>query len=166
MRRLTFTLFLMLATAGVLAAAGAAKEGHVEVAAPFGDVRSGGVWYANIVLNYEPKVLAGVKPPTLTIRNVETGKTLGFAASGAEGRYTARVVFPEAGSWTYAVVDPVSGREYGFDPVDVAPAVAAEPSRPASAGDGFPLWPLLGAMGLLTALGIALIVRRERLATP
>ena len=87
--------------------------------------------------------------------------------------YTATVVFPEEGTYTYTVVEHVTGRTYEYDPVVIEAPVPAptaggsagpQPVAAATSDDGFPLWPVLGgSFGLaLVAAGLTVFLRRHR----
>jgi signal transduction histidine kinase len=65
------------------------------------DVRAGDVWNARISVSAPRKA-----PPLLTVQNTATGTLMSTEAAptGAPGLYRARVLFPEAGDYTYSVV--------------------------------------------------------------
>lgn len=78
------------------------------------------------------------------------------------GVYRARVVFPDAGRWRYAV-----DTGWGLPPERFAPVDIAESAPPtASSSSDLPRWPLAIGAGLLTALAVAgtgpLLRRRPR----
>ncbi len=165
MKRLLVMLAVVAVWTGVLSTAALAKEGHVEMSAFPGGIGPGEPWDATIVLLADPGSLAAVSPPTATIRNVASGEERAFQSTPAEGRegtYDVRVVFPSAGTWAYAVTDPVTGGVFQFDPVTIAEPVTPAPSSPPPAqavplpdgsSDSFPLWPVLGGV-----LGFAIAV--------
>jgi signal transduction histidine kinase len=64
-------------------------------------VRAGDVWNARISVSAPRKA-----PPLLTVQNTATGTLMSTEAAptGAPGLYRARVLFPEAGDYTYSVV--------------------------------------------------------------
>jgi hypothetical protein len=92
-------------------------------------------------------------PTAVTITQRGTGRTLTFPGrrAGAVGHYTARVVFPAAGQWTYAA--EVNGWAMeNTGPFAVAPN--KKPDRLIAAV------PPLGAV--LLVLGTGLFLRRRR----
>ena len=92
--------------------------------------KAGVPWVVQLtVLQHGQTPLAGVKP-TVTIRKLAavrstTGNTV-FAArpTGRTGVYRARVVFPSAGTWRFAVYDGFTqyggARTHTFAPVKIA----------------------------------------------
>ena len=90
--------------------------------------------------------------------------------AGRPGVYTARVVFPRAGVWSYAVDDGFTAR-HAFGDVRVASAAAA--GGAAEAGDDGDPWPwspgalaAAAAAGLLTAFGVGRARRRRPAVGP
>ncbi len=174
MRRLTTGLLLLL-VAGALTGTAAAKEGGVELGSTPAGLGPGDPWNLDIQIFKDPAAIANVEPPVVTIRN-SAGEETQFPAEPVEtahGRYTATVVFPEAGTWRYEVYESGSGRTYEYDPVVIeapAPAPAGggsvdpQPVAAATSDDGFPLWPVLGgSFGLaLVAAGLTVFLRRHR----
>ena len=131
MRRLMTGLLLML-VAAALAGPAAAKEATVELGSTPAGLGPGDPWNLGIQVFADPGALANADPPVVTIRN-SAGEETRFPAEplGTEpGTYTATVVFPEAGTWTYEVYESAIGRTYEYDPVVIeAPAVASDRRR-------------------------------------
>jgi hypothetical protein len=165
------TSLLLAVVAAALAVAGTAGAGGWATAGvnpPPDDIAAGAVWKANVrVLQHGRTPLNGVKP-TITIRNVETGKAQTFPAkpTGKSGVYAADVVFPSGGTRRYEIHDGFG--QYGgaqthtFAPVDVT----------GSAGDagGSLTWTIAGSTVLALALAALLVAglrprRRTALAT-
>jgi hypothetical protein len=174
MRTVT-VLVLALVTAAALATAALAKEGGVELGSTPAGIGPGEPWNPSLTLiDGTPEMLAQAKPG-IQITNLDTGRQIDYAAkaTGRDGAYTVRVVFPEPGTWAYSAYDGVTGRMYEYPPVTVtgpadAPTVkapAATAKSPSGADGGFPVWPLLGALTgfTLAAAGTAFALRRYRL---
>ena len=166
MKRVLVALALVIGALS-LAATAWAKEANLEVSGFPTGLGPGEPWDALIVVSEGP-VPAGA--PTVTIRNAATGEKQIYRSTsrGHEGMYDSRVVFPSAGTWTYEVTDPTSGRTYQYDPVTIAAPVAETPSTPPAkpapvpADPGsFPVWPVIGGVlgFVLVALVLALLSR-------
>ena len=125
-------LLLLVAISALVLVGTAAAGGWATVklsSAPKG-LSAGEPWIVDItVLQHGQTPLAGVKP-TVTIRKLAavrstTGNTV-FAArpTGRTGVYRARVVFPSAGTWRFAVYDGFTqyggARTHTFAPVKIA----------------------------------------------
>jgi hypothetical protein len=150
MRRLA----LVAAVAAALVAPSAATAGGMgafALSGPGKNLKAGDAWLAQLrVVACMGNPMDAV--PTVAITN-GTGQRLTFQGEkvAGKGRYSARVVFPSAGQWSYAVL--VSG--YTMDrqgPFVVRPA--KQPSRLLAA------LPPVGAVFLV--LGTGLILRRRR----
>jgi hypothetical protein len=166
------TTLLLALVAAALAVAGTASAGGWATAGvnqPPDDIAAGAVWKANVrVLQHGRTPLNGVKP-TITIRNVETGKTQTFRArpTGESGVYAADVVFPSGGTWRYEVHDGFGqyggARTHTFAPVEVA--------GPSGDTGGSLTWTIAGSTVLALALAALLLAglrpsrRRGALAT-
>lgn len=176
MRR-TVTLFLLaLVTAAALSTAALAKEGGVELSStPIGK-QPGEPWTTSLTLiDGTPEMIAQAKPG-IQVTNLDTGRQIDYPAKAAgkgDGVYTVRVVFPEAGTWVYSAYDGVTGRMYEYPAVEITGPAATAPGKapvatakaPSSAGDGFPLWPLVAGLTTfaLASAGAFVIVRRRQL---
>jgi signal transduction histidine kinase len=104
------------------------------------DIRAGDVWNARISVS-----AAGKVAPLLTVQNVRTGTLTSTEATpvGKLGIYRARVLFPEAGDYTYSV------------------QLADAPEEPAPGGPGSP-----AGLVLLTLLATLPIALRRRFPLP
>lgn len=172
MKRLVTILTLGLAALVLAAGTALAKQvgANLNPSIPAG-LGPGEPWTPDIFFVTEQHGLQTAGgPPALTIRAI-SGETTDFTATaGPEpGFYELRVVFPEAGTYTYWVTDPVTGQRYDFpevrigEPVAAAPVAQPEVPVPAAAdGDSFPVVPVAaGAAAVLALLGLAfLYVRR------
>jgi uncharacterized protein (DUF2141 family) len=151
MRRLA----LIAAAAAALAAPSAAFGGGMAAFAlhgPSAQIKAGEVWLAQLRVVSCMGTLTDVTP-SLTITN-SAGETVAFRGrrSGRAGIYTARVVFPSAGEWSYQVTAAGMPTE-AHGPFRVAPS--AKPSRLLAA------LPPVGAVLLVLGTGLALRRRRH-----
>jgi hypothetical protein len=100
--------FAALAGPAAAAAGGWATAG---VGPPPEDVRAGETWNAKMTIlqhgNPETPLMGVI--PTLTIRNGSTTKTFKGTMTDESGVSVAKVVFPSAGKWSYAVYDGFTG---------------------------------------------------------
>src|SRR5919106_1827967 len=168
MRR-TVTIFtLALLAAAALSTAALAKEGGVELSSVPTGINPGEPWTTDLVLVHgTPELLAQAKPG-IQITNLDTGQRIDYPAAPGkgEGVYVVDVVFPEAGTWAYSAYDGVTGRMYDFPAVEItgpaaAPTVktpAATAKAPSSAGDGFPVWPLVAGLSVFALAAAAAVV--------
>jgi hypothetical protein len=172
MRRVLLVFALVLLAAAALSAGAFAKEGGVELSSTPGGVGPGDPWTPSLTLIDDGGQLPANARPGIRITNLETGRTIDYAATptGDPAVYTVRVVFPTPGQWDYAAYDGVTDRLYEFPAATIlAPkgTLSATP-RPAAAADegSFPLWPLLGGVGGagLLALGGLVAIRSRKLA--
>jgi hypothetical protein len=155
MRRLIIGFACVVAvTAAASQAAGA--KGRVDLrSGPPASIRAGETWKAELVVHATARELAAADPPDILIHDDTDGWTK-FRATrvpGEPGAYTAAVVFPSGGTWTYHVHDPIAGGGYDFDPV----VVAAQ----GDSGGGLTLWLVVGAALAAAAAAIAVRVRRR-----
>jgi hypothetical protein len=187
-------LLIVALAVGALVQAGTASAGcwaTVGLAPPPTGIAPGDTWTARMtILQHSRTPLPDAKTarPTLTIRN-DSGATRTFVARPTTDLtvFQAAVVFPSAGSWSYEVFDGFTtwqgepaqcAQTHTFSAVAVggAPAGGGEPPARApapaepnvasaeSAGDGFPVWPVVGsALAALAAFALgAGLVRRRR----
>jgi hypothetical protein len=174
MRRTVTVFMLALVTAAALSTAALAKEGGVELSStPIGK-NPGEPWITSLrLIDGSPEMIAQAKPG-IQITSLDTGRQIDYPADATKGDgvYTVRVVFPEAGTWAYSAYDGVTGRMYEFPPVEITgPAAAPTEKTPAatakaprSAGNGFPLWPLVaGLSAFALASAAAVFIRRRQL---
>ena len=88
------------------------------------------------VLQHGVTPLEGVKP-TVIITSGDARKTFAATPTGKPGVYRAKVVFPTAGRWNYAVDDGfISERPHTFPAVQIGAATSAPAPAPATGGDG------------------------------
>lgn len=186
------SIIVVATVAAALAQAGVASAGcmaTVGLAPPPEGVQPGQTWTAEItVLQHGVNPLPDAKSarPTLTIVNAKSGERQTFVATPTEDPavFTAAVVFPSAGRWSYEVFDDFTSadgqavpcaRTHTFQAAAVGapaggggspapPQASPQPAVAASSGDGFPVWTVAGAaLGvLLAAAGSALLLRRRR----
>jgi YtkA-like len=179
---------VVLAALAIAAPASAGCWATVGVVPPPGNIGAGDVWVAEItVLQHgrNPLPDAANAVPTLTIVNADTGRQKTFRAKSTDptaGVYTADVVFPSNGSWSYQVYDgfnsangePVPcAAKHDFAALDIGggggstsassgPPPASPASSDSSSGS-FPAWPVGGGIAgaLAAALAVALLLRRR-----
>ena len=156
-----------LALAALALPAGAAAGGWATagVGPPPDDMGPGDTWNAKITIlqhgNPETPLMGVI--PTLTIQNGSTTKTFKGTMTDEEGVSVAKVVFPSAGKWSYAVYDGFT--EYGgatthtFAPVTIGAGAD---------GGGFPTMTVTAALAALVgvALVLFLLARRIRVRAP
>jgi hypothetical protein len=188
-------LLIVAIAAGALIQVGTASAGcwaTVGLAPPPDGIGPGDTWTARMtVLQHGRTPLPDAKTarPTLTIRNDATGGERTFVARPTKDPtvFTASVVFPSAGAWSYEVFDGFTtwqgepapcAQTHTFSAVAVggAPAGGGEPPAPApapadpivasaeSSGEGFPVWPVVAsALAALAAFALgAGVVRRRK----
>lgn len=145
------TLVLTLAGALALALAGTASAGGwatVGVAPLPND--GDATWTPTLTIKQHGKTpLEGINP-SITIRNLESGATATFTATptGTPGEYTAKVVFPSSGTWTFVVDDDFS-QVHTFAPFRIGGVPAAD-------GGSSLVWTLSGSAVLALALAALL----------
>ena len=174
MRRTVTVFILTLVTAAALSTAALAKEGGVELSsAPIGK-SPGEPWITSLsLIDGTPEMIAQAKPG-IQVTNLDTGRQIDYPAkplAKGKGVYTVRVVFPETGTWAYSAYDGVTGRMYEFPAVEITGPAAAPTVKtpaataPSSAGDGFPVWPLIAGLSAfaLASAAAAVIIRRRQL---
>jgi hypothetical protein len=160
-------LLIGLALAALAVPAGATAGGWATVGLgpPPDDMGPGGTWDAKMTIlqhgNPETPLMGVI--PTVTIRNGSTTRTFKGTMTDEEGVSIAKVVFPSAGTWSYAVYDGFT--EYGgatthrFAPVTIGAA---------GDGGGFPTMTVTTVLAALmgTALVLFLLARRIRVRAP
>jgi len=161
MRRLLLILALVALAAPASALAGGWATAGLS---PPDGVGAGDTWNADVkILQHGMTPLAGVIP-TVTIRNVATGKEKTFTAkpTGEVGVYRAEVVFPTAGKYSYKVYDGFTqyggAQTHSFGTFSVG----------AGGGVGLPFLAIIGISGLaLAAIALLyLLARRVRVRAP
>jgi len=155
MRRLIIALACIAVAIAAVPQVAAAK-GRVELRSfPPAGIGAGETWNADLFVHASAKEIAASDPPSILIHNDEAGWTeiLARPVLGEPGAYTAAVRFPDRGTWTYHVHDPIAGGGYEFEPI-----VVAAPSELT----GVPaLWAIL-ALAALSATAIVAGLRRRR----
>jgi hypothetical protein len=171
MRRLLIVFALVLVGAASLTAAAFAKEGGVSLSSTPGGIGPGDPWTPTMTLIDNQGQLPANPAPGIKITNLDTGKTIDFAATPTDDPavWNVRVVFPTPGQWDYAAYDGVTDRLYEYPATTVLAPKATLPDTPAPAttsSEGFPVWPLLGGIGgaALLTLAAALFIRNRRFA--
>jgi hypothetical protein len=169
MRRSLIMFSLVTIAATALAGPAAAKEGGIELASVPTGVDPGEPWGTTLrLVGGDDAMLAQAKPGVI-IQNVDTGQRVDFPArpSADPRAFYVRLVFPGGGWWTLEAYDGVTGRsqtigegQFYVDGPANLPVVGGSPT-----GDGFPVWPAVGAglTLLLAAAGAAFALRRQRL---
>lgn len=160
--------FLVLVSALVLAAivaapAGAGGWASVGLASMPVGVSSGEPWNAEItVLRHGVTPTDGAEP-SLTIRNAETGIAETFAAdpTGETGVYVARVVFPDAGRWSFEIDNGLTATGYGVSATTTYAPVTIEAGLDGGGGS-LPAVPL-GAIAAAVALAAVAVFGVRRL---
>jgi hypothetical protein len=166
-------LFVGVLLAGLVYAAPAAAGcwATVQLAPPPAGTKAGKAWNAEVMVlqhGRNPLPDASDARPRVTITNA-AGDSETFTAKPVDtskGTYSAKVVFPSAGSWNYAVFDDFTSaggepapcsqtHEYG--PVTIG---KGSPGVSTSGTGGLPIWPLAGAALLLVGAGV--YYRRRR----
>jgi hypothetical protein len=121
---------------------------------------AGEPWVVDVtILGHGRTPAEGMSPSVIISR---AGEQRRFdAVEVRPGVYRARVVFPDAGRWRYAVDSGWGLPPERFAPVDIAASAPA-----ASSSSDLPRWPLAIGAGLLAALTVAgtgpLLRRRPR----
>jgi len=111
---------VLAATAAAPQAATARPRVELRSMPPTG-LRAGETWTADLFVHGTADELAAAGPPTILIHNHAAGWTEIRATPkpGEPGAYSAAVVFPDPGTWTYHVHDPIAGGGFDFEPISV-----------------------------------------------
>ena len=167
-------LFVGVLLAGLVYAAPAAAGcwATVQLAPPPAGTKAGKAWNAEIMVlqhGRNPLPDASDARPRVTITNA-AGDRETFTAKPVDtskGTYSARVVFPSAGSWNYAVFDDFTSADgepvpcsqtHEYGPVRIGNGASGIST---SGTSGLPIWPLAGAALLLVAAGVYYSRRRR-----
>jgi hypothetical protein len=153
----------LIAVAALVLAAPAAAGGWATVGLgpPPGGMGPGDTWNAEMTILQHGNPLtplAGVTPKVIITNAKGVRKEFTATPTGKAGVYVAKVKFPSAGEWQYAVFDGFTqhggAKTHSFAPVQIGPA----------ADDGFspPLWPFAVAAALAAIAAALLLVRRLR----
>ena len=165
MRKLLMAAVAALAL-GSAAPAGAGGWATVGVA-PLPPDEAGTAWDVQVTVLRHGRTPTDGAAPAVIVRNADGGKTMRFPAkpTGKTGVYAARIEFPSAGTWSYAVNDGLAATGYGesrthtFAPVRLAAADGGSDSR---------TWAIAGSasLGLALAALLVFIARRRRRLEP
>jgi LPXTG-motif cell wall-anchored protein len=167
---------VLLAALAYAAPAAAGCWSTVQLAPPPDGTKAGEAWAAEIKVFQHgryPLPDAEDARPRVTITNA-AGDSETFTAKPTDpskGLYSAKVVFPSAGTWDYAVFDDFTSADGQPVPCarthDVGSATIAKGARGVSTSgtSGLPIWPLAGAALLLVAAGVYYRRRRGLRAT-
>ena len=161
MRALLIVVVAALAVASPAAAGGIATAG---LGPPDGGLGAGDTWNAEITIKQHGVTpVVGATPKVIITNAKGVRKEFTAKASDTAGLYVAKVKFPSAGEWRYAVWDGYT--EYGhpqmhtFAPVTIGPGTGGGFSRP--------LWPFaLLAAALAMAAVAAYALRLRPAAAP
>jgi len=165
--------YLVIVAALVLVAvaapsAGAGGWATVALASTPEGVSVGETWEAEITVLRHGVTPTDGAAPNLTIRNAEAGLSETFAAesTGETGVYVARVVFPDAGRWSFEIDNGLAATGYGESATTTYEQVTIDPGSSSDTGS-FPVLPfgVLAAAVVLAVAG-ALGVRHFRGLTP
>ena len=157
-----------LAALTVVAAPGALAGGWATVGVtllPADDIKAGEVWTPQVtVLRHGRTPTDGAKP-SITISSGGDSKTITLAPTGKTGVYSARVVFPRAGTWSYAIDNGLGGTGYGMSQTSTYQAI--EVGGGASSGFALPGgWATGAAAALMLAALAAWLVAGRRGPSP
>ena len=146
---------LALAAFALLAAPAALAGGWATVGVtllPPNDIQAGDTWTPQVtVLRHGQTPTDGAKP-SITISSGGDSKTIALAPTGKTGVYSAKVVFPRAGTWSYAIDNGLEATGYGMSQTSTYQAIVVG----GAVSSGFAL-PGGWATGATTALLLALL---------
>jgi hypothetical protein len=160
---------------GLVATGAVAKTGISLQSQPYG-LSAGEAWTPAFQYIHAdgPTDLPGRPHVRVRVLSLDSGATHSFPAHRiATGTWTARVVFPSAGRWSYSFLGfGVRVGRQSWDPVTITPrrhtaaAGSAHSARPHIRSESFPvLWTIIGvALSLL--VGGVLLARMRRTAQP
>lgn len=158
---------LVLVTAPAALAGGWATVGVTPL--PPEDIQAGETWTPQVTVLRHGRTPTDGATPSITIGSGGEQTTIPLRPTGKTGVYSAKVVFPHAGTWSYAIDNGLAGTGYGmsatttYKPIEVGGAPA---------GDGTAIpggWTTgLGAALALALLGTWAYLRRRAagMATP
>ena len=155
---------LVVVTAALTLPAAAQAGGWATVdlgSAPEG-TQAGQAWVAELeILQHGVTPLEGVQPRVLIEGSDGETRAFGAKPTGKPGVYRARVTFPSAGTWSYAVDDGFT-QTHTFAPVTIDGA--ATPAAVTASSGGFS-W--VAAVGVLAGAGVlvALVLVARRLGS-
>lgn len=157
---------LALAVAALVLPAAASAGGWATVglsSTPDG-LRPGSTWNPELTILQHGHTPLDDLHPTITITSGDTSRTFTARPAGEPGTYRARVDFPQAGTWRYAIADGFTAT-HTYPPVQIGAAPAARgPTGSEIAYDRLAL-ALLAALGAAAA-AFAVPRRRRRRRRP
>lgn len=119
-------------------------------------LRPGATWNAELTILQHGHTPLDDLHPTITITSGATSRTFSARPAGKPGTYRARVRFPQAGTWRYAIADGFTAT-HSYPPVQIGAASAAPGSE--IAYDRLAL-----ALAAALAAAMAFVVPRRRRA--
>lgn len=111
MRRL-----LALAVLALVAVPGALAGGWATVGVtplPSDDIQAGDTWAPQVTVLRHGRTPTDGAAPSITIGSGGETTTIPLEPTGETGVYSARVVFPHAGTWSYAIDNGLAATGYG-----------------------------------------------------
>ena len=157
-----------LAALTVVAAPGALAGGWATVGVtplPSDDIKAGDVWTPQVTVLRHGRTPTDGAEPSITISSGGDSKTIVLAPAGKTGVYSARVVFPHAGTWNYAIDNGLEATGYGRSQTSTYQAI--EVGGGASGGFALPGgWATGAAAALMLAALAAWLVARRRGPSP
>lgn len=164
MRRLIALGVLALATAPGALAGGWASVGLTPL--PPDDIQAGDTWTPQVTVLRHGRTPTDGATPSITLDSGGEQRTIALRPTGKTGVYSATVVFPRAGTWSYAIDNGLEGTGYGrsatttYKPIEVGGA-------PAGDGSMFPGgWATAFAAALAVAVLTVWQLLRRRSARP
>jgi len=111
MRRLLAIAALALAAAPGALAGGWATVGLTPL--PPDDIQAGDAWTPQVTVLRHGRTPTDGAAPSITISSGADTTTIPLEPAGKTGLYSARVVFPHAGTWSYAIDNGLAATGYG-----------------------------------------------------
>lgn len=146
---------LALAAFALLAAPAALAGGWATVGVtplPPDDIQAGDAWTPQVTVLRHGRTPTDGAAPSITISSGGEQTTIPLAPAGKTGLYSARVVFPHAGTWSYAIDNGLQATGYGVSETTTYKPIVVG----GDASSGFAL-PGGWATGATTALLLALL---------
>jgi len=166
MRRLL--VLAALAALTVVAAPGALAGGWATVGVtplPSDEIKAGEVWTPQVTVLRHGRTPTDGAEPSITISSGGDSKTIVLVPAGKTGVYSARVVFPHAGTWSYAIDNGLEATGYGRSQTSTYQAI--EVGGGTSGGFALPGgWATGAAVALMLAVLAAWLVARRRGPSP
>jgi hypothetical protein len=160
MRKLLIVSSLALAALALPASSIGGGWATVGLSPPPDDMGPGQTWNAEMrILQHGVRPLEGVEPIVMISKSGSSDQSFSAEPTGEPGVYVAKVVFPQAGEWSYRVDDGFS-RTHTFSPVSIGGAAAGD--------GGFPVTTVTAVIAVVLALAavLFLLARRLRVRAP